>query len=202
MDEAAEGRPSAPPQEDMEELPIAVEEGGTEEREAEAAEGQEPRAVRPPVAPVAQQRGPHAQPLFGGPLESPVLLPMGPVSVDCAACALQRLAASTTHICTSARAQLQQVEPSPSTSLMSYPLPLFAGGAAGARMPFYPAYDKHGAPIFMPYNYPQNFIAPSRNRQARKRGCGCWQEGLNPAPAGRCKLPAAWAAQIPPADSR
>lgn len=64
---------------------------------------------------------------------------------------------------------VQQVEPSPSTSLMSYPLPLLHGAS---RMPFYPTYDKNGAPMFFPYAYPQNFIAPSRNRQARGQGLG------------------------------
>lgn len=73
----------------------------------------------------------------------------------------------------------QQVEPSPSTSLMSYPVPLFqagrgggaaagsGGGGGGGGEPEGPAGS--GAFAYPAWAYPRNFIAPSRNRQQQQQ---------------------------------
>ncbi|KAI3438133.1 hypothetical protein D9Q98_000574 [Chlorella vulgaris] len=67
--------------------------------------------------------------------------------------------------------QSAQVEPSPSTSLMPYPVPLFqapagrlaAGNGGGAEA------GGDGDVAYPSWAYPRNYIAPSRNRQAAAR---------------------------------
>lgn len=173
MGDTVHGEPQSPHSEAHE---PSQSEQAAQDGSADEDERNDPSSAKmpPPPPPAATARGTHVVPYFSGPMESPVLLPLAPVSDDCSSAPAAALSRPIAHSRISAHVQTQQVEPSPSTSLMSYPLPLFAGGAAGSRMPFYPAYDKNGAPMFMPYAYPQNFIAPSRNRQARKGGIGCW----------------------------
>ncbi|KAL4452274.1 hypothetical protein ABPG75_007936 [Micractinium tetrahymenae] len=69
----------------------------------------------------------------------------------------------------------QAVEPSPSTSLMPYPVPLFhsagrGGGAPPAGAAAASEQEPAGQPFaYPPWGYPRNYIAPSRNRQAAAR---------------------------------
>lgn len=78
----------------------------------------------------------------------------------------------------------QAVEPSPSTSLMPYPVPLFhSAGRGGGAPPDGAAaaseQEAAGQPFAYPsWAYPRNYIAPSRNRQVWRLGtaCGSWRQ--------------------------
>lgn len=175
--EEAQGVTQAQEQ-DEEEAP--VEEMPVEEPQQQ----QEEQAMAPEAAPQQQQQPRPPAPAFRAPgtfsgvLGSPVLLPMLPVSGGSPALwglgnmqlvlggsvPLRRRSPSVPPL---PHSLLQQVEPSPSTSMLSsYPMPLFH---PGTRLPHYPSVDDG---YFYPYAYPKNFIAPSRNRQVSTWACG------------------------------
>lgn len=139
---------------------------------------------RPPPGPVGTRtRRPHSM------LESPVLLPLLGVS-PLPACShfwvhLHGVCCTVVHL-NLRRCPIPQVEPSPSTSMLTYPLPVehstseLPSLAVLDALPSSPAADG-STPV--PWQY-YVINAPSRNRQVRSLAvrCGCAQEPLAPRP--------------------
>jgi hypothetical protein len=155
---AAEGEQAEPAPAEIPPPVCKEEDGGGGEEQAEGEAAGEP-APQAPRFPAAAFRGPGAH---AGIFESPVLLPMLQVRRS-------NPAAPPQPICLNLGlpACLQQVEPSPSTSMLAaYPMPLIH---PGGRLPYYPGLEE-GLCNNFPWLYPKNYIAPSRNRQV---GAGC-----------------------------
>lgn len=170
MESAGGARPAGepePPPDAAEEQPAAsVEPAAVKE---EAQEGDEERPNGPP--PPAVQR---LQAGLGA-VGSPVFLPLLPVSRSVPQmrglrpCQRATAPARPPPAAHQPARPPQQVEPSPSTSMLG-PLPVPLGGfqqpPGGARAPA-PPYTAGAAEdgYFYPWAYPKNYIAPSRNRQ-------------------------------------